>query len=183
MRLRLAAAAAVILLPFTASADLNSIELKLVYGQDVKLESYSGITVRARCHKSVVETQNGLQTNDTITIYATTTSDAAMKGLNEYLGGDSYLTAATPWEQSVLLQHSAMEGMESFQGVNLSFPVGWAYNIQNEAGLGVEAESSLLAVNPGGHQGCVISVNVDKINEPDNAKGGFFEEEEEYLPE
>lgn len=99
-----------------------------------------------------------------------------MKGVFTHPGNGNYLTPGTPISQSVLVEIFNTSGVETFSTSHSTG--GWVYNIQQRGGLGFETESAMLAVNPGGIPGCLLSINIDKIGEPNRAKGGLLNEDE-----
>lgn len=164
------------LLPAVALADYKTYNKTLVYNQDVWLKKYHDITIRARCLRldswdPASDAEYDPVGYDVLYVYATADNPAILRGHDNYLGNGSYLTHSTPPQYSRLAQVMAPTGEERFDnGIN----GGWAIGLFDRRGLSLDADKSALAVNPFGHEGCYISLMLDKITEPGRAKGGYL---------
>lgn len=160
---RLLAAAILTLVALApAAAHAKRISLALAFGQDVRLIGDDTLSLRAQC----VQNEGG---HDRVRVYALTASDAILRGLNNYPGGGTYLTAATPAVDSRLLsQQNSAPGLEvaNLGGLDQG---AYVFNLATRVGYAIAQETSVLMLNLGGSD-CHVSVDIETIKRFKQAK-------------
>lgn len=141
-----------------SAAVAKRINRSLIFGQDALLAKNGPVSLRARC----VLNDGGF---DRVEVYATTTSNAVMRGAvggvfhGVYNGNGTYLTAVSPPESAVVAGILANTGEER---VNNAIDGGFVVNIAEMRGFTIRAESSLLGINTGGKH-CILSLDFDAL--------------------
>lgn len=149
----LAAMAATMVAPGAAQA--KRYNLIMTFGQDVLVAGKEDdVAIRAQC------IQNDGFGNDVVRVYAKVGHNSVMKGIDYFGGAGSYASAATAPADAEVLVGGDQTGTEFFGN---QIDSGFVLNLTTMHGYAFTLESSILGVNGGGTNDCVLSINLDAI--------------------